>query len=123
LGNSGYDPDFAVLFDRHAVAVHRYIARRVGITAADDLLAQTFLVAAGRLADALAELAQSDREVLLLVARRAADRADRRGRGAGRSGRVASPAAPLPRRAMVAAAAAVILAARNGRGLRPRRRH
>ena len=37
--------DFAVLFDRHAVAVHRYLARRVGTTVADDLLAQTFLVA------------------------------------------------------------------------------
>jgi RNA polymerase sigma factor (sigma-70 family) len=37
--------DFAALFDRHAVAVHRYLARRVGHSAADDLLAQTFLVA------------------------------------------------------------------------------
>ena len=37
--------DFAVLFDRHAVAVHRYLARRIGVTVADDLLAQTFLVA------------------------------------------------------------------------------
>jgi RNA polymerase sigma factor (sigma-70 family) len=37
--------DFAVLFDRHAIAVHRYLARRIGVTAADDLLAQTFLVA------------------------------------------------------------------------------
>ncbi len=37
--------DFAVLFDRHATAVHRYLARRVGPTIADDLLAQTFLVA------------------------------------------------------------------------------
>ena len=37
--------DFAQLFDRHATAIHRYLARRVGINAADDLLAQTFLVA------------------------------------------------------------------------------
>ncbi len=39
------DADFAALFDRHAVAVHRYLARRIGTTIADDLLAQTFLVA------------------------------------------------------------------------------
>jgi RNA polymerase sigma-70 factor (ECF subfamily) len=37
--------DFAALFDRHATAVHRYLARRIGRTIADDLLAQTFLVA------------------------------------------------------------------------------
>jgi len=37
--------EFAALFDRHAVVVHRYLARRVGTGAADDLLAQTFLVA------------------------------------------------------------------------------
>lgn len=35
---------FAALFDRHAATVHRYLARRVG-SAAEDLLAQTFLVA------------------------------------------------------------------------------
>ncbi|AXH94513.1 RNA polymerase sigma factor [Micromonospora aurantiaca] len=35
---------FAPLFDRHAVAVHRYLARRIGAPA-DDLLAETFLVA------------------------------------------------------------------------------
>lgn len=39
------DTAFATLFDRHAVAVHRYLARRIGPTIADDLLAQTFLVA------------------------------------------------------------------------------
>jgi len=39
------DNDFGALFDRHAVAVYRYLARRIGVTAADDLLAQTFLVA------------------------------------------------------------------------------
>jgi len=37
--------DFALLFDRHAGAVHRYLARRLGRGAADDLLGQTFLVA------------------------------------------------------------------------------
>jgi RNA polymerase sigma factor (sigma-70 family) len=37
--------DFAELFDRHAVRVYRYLVRRIGVTTADDLLAQTFLVA------------------------------------------------------------------------------
>jgi RNA polymerase sigma-70 factor (ECF subfamily) len=36
---------FAVLFDRHAAAIHRYIARRLGPDAADDLVAEAFLVA------------------------------------------------------------------------------
>lgn len=35
---------FAPLFDRHAAAVHHYLARRIG-AAADDLLAETFLIA------------------------------------------------------------------------------
>lgn len=35
---------FGPLFDRHAAAVHRYLARRIG-EPADDLLAETFLVA------------------------------------------------------------------------------
>lgn len=35
---------FAPLFDRHAAAVHHYLARRIG-SAADDLLAETFLIA------------------------------------------------------------------------------
>ena len=39
---------FAALFDRHARAIHGYIARRLGRDAADDMLAQTFLVAFGR---------------------------------------------------------------------------
>ncbi len=39
---------FAGLFDRHARAIHGYIARRLGHDCADDLLAQTFLVAFGR---------------------------------------------------------------------------
>jgi RNA polymerase sigma-70 factor (ECF subfamily) len=37
--------DFAALFDRHAVALHRYLARRAGPGLADDLLGQTFLIA------------------------------------------------------------------------------
>lgn len=47
------DPgQFAVLFDRHAATVHRYLARRVG-DLADDLLSETFLVAFRRRADYL----------------------------------------------------------------------
>jgi RNA polymerase sigma factor (sigma-70 family) len=37
--------DFGLLFDRHAPAIHRYIARRLGPDAADDLVAETFLAA------------------------------------------------------------------------------
>jgi RNA polymerase sigma factor (sigma-70 family) len=36
---------FGALFDRHAPAICRYIARRLGPDAADDLVAETFLVA------------------------------------------------------------------------------
>src|SRR5579859_5596918 len=36
---------FAVLFDRHAPFIHRYVNRRVGHEAADDLVAETFLAA------------------------------------------------------------------------------
>jgi RNA polymerase sigma-70 factor (ECF subfamily) len=36
---------FAALFDRHAPAIHRYVARRLGPDAADDLVAETFLIA------------------------------------------------------------------------------
>lgn len=39
------DPErFGPLFDRHAAAVHHYLARRIGAPA-DDLLAETFLAA------------------------------------------------------------------------------
>jgi RNA polymerase sigma-70 factor (ECF subfamily) len=34
-----------ILFDRHAMAVHRYLSRRVGRSHADDLLADVFVVA------------------------------------------------------------------------------
>ena len=37
--------EFALLFDRHAVKIHRYVARRLGTADADDLLSQTFLIA------------------------------------------------------------------------------
>ena len=36
---------FGALFDRHAPAIHRYIAQRLGPDAADDLVSETFLVA------------------------------------------------------------------------------
>jgi RNA polymerase sigma-70 factor (ECF subfamily) len=36
--------EFALLFDRHAATIHRYIARRLGTADADDLLSQTFLI-------------------------------------------------------------------------------
>ncbi len=39
---------FAVLFDRHAPHIYRYLARRVGRQVADDLLAETFLAAFAR---------------------------------------------------------------------------
>ncbi|WP_327667836.1 RNA polymerase sigma factor [Streptomyces sp. NBC_00485] len=40
------DPDaFAVLFNRYADDIHRYAARRLGTEAADDLMAETFVIA------------------------------------------------------------------------------
>jgi RNA polymerase sigma factor (sigma-70 family) len=36
---------FAGLFDRHAPAIHRYVSRRLGSDAADDVTAETFLTA------------------------------------------------------------------------------
>jgi RNA polymerase sigma-70 factor (ECF subfamily) len=40
------DPEqFALLYDRHHPMVHRYIARRLGSDVADDLMAETFLIA------------------------------------------------------------------------------
>jgi RNA polymerase sigma-70 factor (ECF subfamily) len=46
IGRSLAEPErFAVVFDRHAPHIHRYLARRVGRQAADDLVAETFLTA------------------------------------------------------------------------------
>jgi RNA polymerase sigma factor (sigma-70 family) len=46
IARSLLEPEcFAALFDKHAPAVHGYIARRLGHSAADDLVAETFLVA------------------------------------------------------------------------------
>ena len=40
------DPEaFAILYDRHAATLHRYVARRLGESAADDIVADTFLAA------------------------------------------------------------------------------
>lgn len=36
---------FAGLYDRHAPDIHRYAARRLGEGAADDITAETFLIA------------------------------------------------------------------------------
>ena len=38
---------FAAVFDRHAPHIHRYLARRLGGQAADDLMGETFLIAFG----------------------------------------------------------------------------
>lgn len=40
------EPDaFTAVYDRHAPAIHRYVARRLGPDTADDLMAETFLIA------------------------------------------------------------------------------
>lgn len=39
---------FAELYDRHHEVIHRYIARRLGRDLADDLMAETFLIAFDR---------------------------------------------------------------------------
>ncbi|WP_033287822.1 RNA polymerase sigma factor [Amycolatopsis jejuensis] len=46
IGRSVGEPEvFAVIFDRHARLLHRYLARRLGRDLADDALAETFLAA------------------------------------------------------------------------------
>lgn len=46
IESSWRQPDrFAVLFDRHAPHIYRYLARRAGRQVADDLVAETFLAA------------------------------------------------------------------------------
>jgi RNA polymerase sigma-70 factor (ECF subfamily) len=46
IGLSISDPEqFAILYRRHAPAIQRYVVRRIGRTAADDVVAETFLVA------------------------------------------------------------------------------
>ena len=44
IERSWLDPEaFAGLYDRHAAPLHRYAARRLGASAADDIVADTFL--------------------------------------------------------------------------------
>jgi RNA polymerase sigma-70 factor (ECF subfamily) len=44
IEHSWHDPEaFAALYDRHAAALHRYATRRLGDSAADDIVADTFL--------------------------------------------------------------------------------
>ncbi|MBP2320367.1 RNA polymerase sigma-70 factor (ECF subfamily) [Kibdelosporangium banguiense] len=47
---TGPDPArlFGWLFDQHSLVLHRYLARRVGQAAAEDLLSETFLIALNR---------------------------------------------------------------------------
>lgn len=46
---SGQEPErFAVLFRRHAAQIQRYVTRRIGPDAADDVVAEVFLIAFGR---------------------------------------------------------------------------
>jgi RNA polymerase sigma factor (sigma-70 family) len=46
IERSARDPEaFAILYKRHAAALHRYVARRLGEGAADDIVADTFLSA------------------------------------------------------------------------------
>lgn len=46
IGLSVSDPEqFAVLFRRHAPAIQRYVTRRIGRESADDVVAETFLIA------------------------------------------------------------------------------
>lgn len=49
IGRSLVEPErFAAVFDRHAPYIHRYVARRLGPDAADDVVAETFLTAFGK---------------------------------------------------------------------------
>lgn len=49
ISRSRHEPEaFALLYDRHAAAIHRYVARRLGDGLADDVVAECFLAAFGR---------------------------------------------------------------------------
>jgi RNA polymerase sigma factor (sigma-70 family) len=46
IEQSWHEPEvFAVLYDRHASYLHRYVTRRLGHSVADDVVADTFLAA------------------------------------------------------------------------------
>jgi RNA polymerase sigma factor (sigma-70 family) len=52
IARSRSDPQaFSAIVDRHFVAIHRYLARRIGSDRADDLAAQAFAVAFRRRGD------------------------------------------------------------------------
>jgi hypothetical protein len=80
---------FAVLFDRYAADIHHYAARRLGASAADDLVSETFLVAGAdmldapgltRLDDIRRVVSSSDRPVSVLGPSGGLDRPGRAGR-------------------------------------------
>lgn len=49
ISRSRREPEaFALLYDRHAAAIHRYVTRRLGDGLADDVVAECFLAAFGR---------------------------------------------------------------------------
>ncbi|MFC5746871.1 RNA polymerase sigma factor [Actinomadura rugatobispora] len=49
IGRSRHEPElFAALFDRYHAAIHGYAARRLGPALADDVAAETFLIAFDR---------------------------------------------------------------------------
>ncbi len=46
IARSLHDPEqFAAVFRRHATQIQRYVVRRIGVDAADDVVAETFLTA------------------------------------------------------------------------------
>lgn len=46
IARSTREPEaFALLYDRHAAGLHRYVTRRLGTDLADDVVGETFLVA------------------------------------------------------------------------------
>lgn len=46
IAESSADPErFALVFDRHADDIHRYVSRRLGPDLADDVVSDTFLIA------------------------------------------------------------------------------
>jgi RNA polymerase sigma factor (sigma-70 family) len=46
IRQSWHEPEaFAALYDRHAAAMHRFVTRRLGAAAADDVVAECFLAA------------------------------------------------------------------------------
>jgi RNA polymerase sigma factor (sigma-70 family) len=49
ISRSLHEPEvFALLYDRHAAAIYRYVIRRLGEGYADDVVAECFLAAFGR---------------------------------------------------------------------------